>query len=179
MNVFVPRKEIVSLIVVLSCGAACARATGPYDPSAPSAQQPLMLESGQAVLRGPMGHVAATPGAEVQYQVQGIGATSQSVRIDAVDATDQWWVMVNLHLPVTVARLAQQPVGSDVTGTLSALGCSGPSFGHYTFDSSAATVTATIEDDGVPGQHSLHFWATWGIGTNAQTVEGAVAIPTS
>jgi hypothetical protein len=112
------------------------------------------LVATDATQSGAMGEIAAydAPATATEGYYYG---NSASIRLDSVG--EGWWVMS--YISVNNLDLANAPAGtyeytsetSDYTAPqVSVTGCSGPSYGNYTFDSGseASTITITDNEDG-------------------------------
>lgn len=89
--------------------------------------------------------------------------SSSSVRLDSVG--DDWWVMSYLSISgLDLVNSAPGTYRSDAYGTsglyLSVTGCSGPTYGDYTYDGGSQSAEVTITDNG-DGSRNLTFVATF------------------
>ena len=93
-----------------------------------------------------------------------------AVQIDAVNPSAGWWVMTHMTFsrPLSdpaweMGRVYTFDVGRAPNGPLSvsALSCSGPSRGHYTYDSSTFRMTMHIEPGSTPGARLVTFAQYW------------------
>ena len=128
-----------------------------YPPSSASAS--LTVSNGNQA--GDMGDVLAFDGAashhEGYYDTYGA-----NIRIDSEGGA--WWTMSSIHITGDLAGEAFAPGTRrtytsstyDGSNNVSVTGCSGPSYGNYTYDSGADEVTVEIEDLG-GGSRRMHF----------------------
>lgn len=125
----------------------------------PSRTSNLTLSNGNQA--GDMGYIVAFGGDATRHEgyYDSYGA---NLRIDSEGSG--WWTMSSIHVTGDLAGEAFAP-GTRRTYTsgtyrsddnVSVTGCSGPSFGNYTYDRSAESVTVEIEDLG-GGVRRMHF----------------------
>jgi hypothetical protein len=134
-----------------------------FDPSTPLAQRVMLV--------GEMGSETAVLSPNVATTASSVSPYSSSVRIDAEDVSNRWWVMTSVSFGHSLSELAALPIGTEVSGN-SVMGCSGPRHGDYTFDHTTSEVLLHVEQGANPTTRLLRFWAAWG----GQSVEGAMEV---
>ncbi len=138
-----------------------------------------------ASLSGDMGHVTgfATHAASIR-------ADSTNVRIDATaDVSSSWsgWAMTSLTFWTPMSDPAWAPgtrydssIPSDSSHEVSALGCSGPSYEDYTFDSAPRRVQIRVDAGPTPTSRLFTFTCEWTNGNGrTQTVTGSYVYDTA
>ena len=136
-----------------------------YDP--PAASGSLTLSGGTQ--SGAMGNITDFSGTVTRYTGDYYGSVS-SVRLDS-EGSD-WWVMSALQINGDLAgddfvpgthRVYTSGVSSDPGSTtrVDVTGCSGPSYGNYTFDTHASEVEVSVNAVSADVRH-LDFVATFG-----------------
>ncbi len=152
------------------------------DTYSPSSASGSFTQVGQAeMLQGSLGNIASFSAASPELRISA-SATSATVRIDALNASERWWAMNNLTISggLNHAALRQGAhltfSGSSASASglrVSVLGCSGPSRNNYTYDHSAQTVTVDV----LPGSDAAHnrmvFTAVFVNGPQTQQVQGS------
>jgi hypothetical protein len=148
------------------------------EPGAPEPYEPWGADLGvqDGYMAGDMGTIVAFSADAYAHEAYDYGDVS-TVRLDA--GTD-YWVMAQLdiegglHHPDLVpgARLSFRGYEDVTEGGvfISALGCSGPSYGSFDFDGSAEELDVQITQGSVPGQWVMSFWARFSTG---QTTQGS------
>lgn len=162
------QKLTVALLLALSlCLGGCWRFpffSRSYDSGTtytPSSYSNLLLSNGNQA--GDMGEIVAFDGAATRHEgyYDSYGA---NLRLDSEGA--DWWAMSSIHVTgdlmsdefapgtrrVYVSGVADDGSSSNVSVT----GCSGPSYGNYTYDTSADSIAIEIEDLG-GGTRRMHF----------------------
>ncbi len=156
----------------------------PYDPYEPPNEIPPPYNDGTLIVDasaqfGAMGDVRGYE-ADAVASYASYSGTYSSVRLDSL--TDNYWVMSSLSFENL--DLVNAPAGtyrSDPTGYygggtvyISMTGCSGPSYGNYTFDSTSQEVEVTIEDN-ADGSRSLAYRAIFqDYAGGSQVAEGSL-----
>lgn len=133
------------------------------------------------LLQGAMGSVTSFTHQSPELRISG-SSTSAAVRLDAVNTSARWWVMTNLTVTGGLDHAALAPgahlVFSRTSPTVnglrvSALGCSGPTRGNYTYDRTADTVTVDVMPGSAPDTRRMVFKATYANGSEMQQVQGS------
>ncbi len=150
-------------------------APAPYDDDTPT-------QVGQAeVFQGTLGNIGRFSKQSPELRISG-GSTYGTVRIDAVDTTARWWAMTNLSFngglshPALVpgAHLVFDGSRRSISGlSVSALGCSGPSRGNYTYDHEADSVVIDVLDGSRPDSRRMVFTSTYTHDSGRQVVQGS------
>jgi hypothetical protein len=120
----------------------------------------LIVEGG--IQSGDMGDIRGYEGDAVASNASYYG-TSSSVRLDSLG--DNWWVMSYLNISGIDIVTAEPGTyrSDDVGGSglyLSVTGCSGETYGNYTYDAGSTDATVTITDNG-DGTRHIVFDATF------------------
>ncbi len=142
---------------------------GPYPGS-------VELEIGGAFMEGSLGD--AREFAEEPYDVQGLRDPSLDVvRFDATDSRSGMWVMAQVEVVGGLDHEALAPgasldfPGEPVSGLyVGGVGCSGPSPGNYTYDSSPQSVHVEVQTGSRPGYRRFELQLDFGIGHVADVV---------
>jgi hypothetical protein len=113
-----------------------------------------------------------------QFQIQ--NNTASNVRIDALG--DSWWVMNTLSFspslndaswsPGTTRSYVSTAYGSS-TSNVTVLGCSGPSYEHWTYDRTADRVDVHVEQGSAPNVRVVSYTAYWNDASNSYAVSGS------
>ena len=113
---------------------------------------------------------------------------SSTVRIDAENTTARWWAMTQLSVVGSLSHATLVPGAhlvfngstraNTATGTtplfVSALGCSGPQHGQYTFDHAATEVAIDVGEGPDATSRTFTFVATFiSLGGETQHVTGS------
>ncbi len=150
------------LLLTLSAGAlpfamACAGPTPLARPVVPIGEPSIgSLVVSDGTQAGAMGDITDFTGVATRHDGNYYGSGA-SVRIDSEGAG--WWVMSRLDFSGDLATDAFAPgthrvytngISDDPADTTSVMvtGCSGPSYGDYTFDTQAGTVDLTVSANG-------------------------------
>jgi hypothetical protein len=121
-----------------------------------------------------MGEIRGYAGDAVASQATYYG-TSSSVRLDSLG--ENWWVMSYVNISgIDIINAEPGTYRSDDTGSsgvyLSVTGCSGRSYGNYTYDSGSSDAEVTITDNG-DGTRTIDFDATFEDYTTGATQVGS------
>lgn len=148
-----------------------SRSGGGGDTYVPSGSESLVLSNGNQA--GDMGLILAFDGAASRHTgyYDSYGA---NLRIDSEDGV---WVMSSIHVTGDLAGAAFAPgtrrtyTSSTYGGSdnVSVTGCSGPTYGNYTYDRSADEVTVEIEDLG-GGNRRMHFETIYTLDSGARQI---------
>jgi hypothetical protein len=157
-----------SLPLVLACSGPppLTRAATPrVDPGPAVSTSTLALTDGEQ--SGAMGEIVGFDGVVSRNHGDYYGPSAY-IRLDS-EGLD-WWVMSSLSITGDLAgddfapgthRVYTSGV-ADPTGTnVDVLGCSGPSYGNYTFDTHAGSVEVTVSEV-APGVRHLDFVTGYG-----------------
>lgn len=145
--------------------------TGGGDTYVPSGSSTLALSNGNQA--GDMGLVLAFDG-EASRHTGYYDTYGANLRLDT---EGREWVMSSIHVTGDLAGAAFAPgtrrtytSGTyDSANNVSVTGCSGPSYGDYTYDRSADEVTIEIEDLG-SGSRRMHFETIYTTDSGARQV---------
>lgn len=137
----------------------------------PEPVMPTTLVVTDTFQEGAMGDIAsyAAPATTTSADYYG---PSAYIRLDSVG--EGWWVMSGLSIGNLDLRSAPAGVYRTISGAyeegdpaLSVTGCSGPSYGNYTFDGGAQDVELTLSDN-ADGSRSVDLVTVFGSGETAQ-----------
>jgi hypothetical protein len=160
---------IGALPFALACSGPPRLATPPA-PTYPIEPSTGSLVITEAVQSGAMGDIHDFAGAATHRDGTYYGASGGSVRLDSEGSG--WWVMSRLDISGDLAGDAFAPgthrvyasgISDDPgdTSSMTVTGCSGPSYGDYTFDTQASTVDITVSSAGT-GQRRIEYATTYG-----------------
>lgn len=157
---------VVGILVVGCPLASCV------DPGAGAAGQPVQR------MEGDMGEVRGFVAEPLEIQIDGA-----SVRIDAVSTVPAWWVMTRLTFTpaVTDSQWLGATVDSALDGSasqptslrVSAIGCSGPTRGHYTFDAAPQHIVVHVEPGATASTRHVTFTEYYDSTAGASAVTGS------
>lgn len=151
--------------------------TGPRSNTVPTPYNDGTLEVVSSNQIGNMGEVSGYTADAVASNASYYG-TGASLRLDSIG--DNYWVMSYLsigNLDIINAEPGTYRATSAVyDGTepqLSVIGCSGPTYGNYTFDAGSRETEITISDN-EDGSRNLEFRAIFDFGSATQEARGTV-----
>lgn len=149
--------------------------------------------TGQAdQFQGDLGRVEHFDGGSPTITAYDYGNTSSSVRIDAENTSAQWWAMTSLSFSGSIHHASLVPGARfvfnsssrptvDAAGTalyVTALGCSGPRHGDYTFDHPASQVTVAVSAGPTADTRRMDFDAQFAGPNGEQHVTGSFVFDT-
>lgn len=149
---------------------------------APSTES--VAQVGQAeMFQGTLGQIEGFASEAAELRISGSGSYA-TVRIDAVNTTARWWAMNNLTISGGLDHAALRPgahltfsrtgTATGATGLrVTALGCSGPSRGNYTYDHTAERVDVDVLPGTEEGRNRMVFTAHYAHEGAMQTVQGS------
>ena len=179
------RKLTFILVSVALCLGACASPPhlfAPLRPSEPSPSVPFAsgdLSLSNGTQSGEMGEIRGFSGAATQHTGT-YDSYGSNLRLDSEGSG--WWAMSSIHITGDLAGPAFAPgmrrtyvSGTyDPSNSVSVTGCSGPSYGDYTYDSGSDEVTIQIESLG-GNNRRMHFETTYTApGGGRQVTTGSV-----
>lgn len=141
----------------------------------PYSATPAPVQPG-ASLTGDLGQVRGFSSDAVEVRVEGV--SGNTVQLDAVNDAAHWWVMArfNFSQPLSSAQWAPGTLRTfsgnrpSTDGmSVSTIGCSGPTRGRYTYDSSPDTVTVHVQEGSTPDARLVTFAAYWNAGGHTVT----------
>ncbi len=149
------------------------------DVAPPTTTTELPIIASDASQSGSMGNITSYEGSADVSTGYYMGRSS-SLRLDSVG--DDWWVMMYLY--VDNLDLREVPAGTYryISGvategepTIGVTGCSGPSYGNYTFDSGSQDAEIVITDN-EDGSRTLDVTALYTYGAASQTAHARMTI---